>query len=327
MADERVRMRMLSWRRVAALLHAGKSLSAAFHSVGVQNTDRALGRAFLSAAQRMESGSSLEDALEGEVPIIPAFEKTLLSAGWHAGRLEQSVSFLADGLETEWQIRRELRLRTLYPKIVAACAWIVIPMAAALLSGNNPLGLLLHRLLVLGAAVSLYCLLSGLWRGMGRRYPSLATQLERSVWNTPGTGRVARHAAWCRFLRNLWMLLESGFSSGAAVGIAARSAGSATIQETGDAAEKDATHGLPLTRAFHAAGSLPNDLLELLESGEQAGRLPEACRRAADMLQHDVEETSSKLSFLAGQALLLFVGLSIIGGVVPGRLLTVTTRG
>jgi general secretion pathway protein F len=313
-------------RGMAALLPAGMPLARAL-AVAAAAAPPSVRPSFDHVRERVERGDELARALSEEGGLFSPLYIGIVRAGEKGGTLAGAFERLGAHLEREDELRSKLVSMSIYPVMlslvglasVMVLVLFVMPRFAELLANSGaPLPrttafvldattAMRERWEVLAAAVGV--LFAGLvWiRGSlaGRRVG--AHLLARA----PLVGALRRSVLAASFSRMTGELL----SGGAPLLSALRDTEDCLV----DPLARDVTgrirtrvrEGSPLNQAIAEHSLFPNELVQLVALGEEAGRLAEFLIKAAELLERRTERTLERLVALAEPAMIVTFGAII----------------
>jgi type II secretory pathway component PulF len=115
---------------VAALIRSGVPLELGLKQVGQSTTGR-LSRLSQRLAERMETGVSLQQALDDEGDRIPGVYRAVVEAGLRSGRLPQALEEMSGLASSLLDLHRRIAIALLYPAIVFFMAWFLLGLVAS----------------------------------------------------------------------------------------------------------------------------------------------------------------------------------------------------
>jgi len=124
-----------------------------------------------------------------------------------------------------------------------------------------------------------------------------------------------------KFTRTFAMLASVGVSLVEALDVASVVANNHKMTEITRQVQQEIKAGNTLTKALKANDIFPPMLIQLADSGEQAGVLPDMLNKAADFLDKDIDRATSALLVKLEPALTLsmgvLIGLILLGVYLP----------
>ncbi|HYM71420.1 MAG TPA: type II secretion system F family protein, partial [Stellaceae bacterium] len=279
-------------------------------------------------------GESLSRACR-EHPGLPAHYAMVIAAGEASGDIAGALDRLADVLERGRETFRALVGALIYPAsvLVVACLSVsfllsfVVPQFATLLeSFRREPPLAMQFLLALSggfqvAALPLAALIAAVtgFVVFRRRDPGFRAAFDRRLLQFPGLGKLLTKGEAERLAFLLGNLVAAGVAlpdaiaaTGAATANAAYHSGLATARQAIERGDK-------LSDALGAAALLPELALELVRVGEETGDLATMLLKASDILQREIEATTTEIIGLVTPVSIVLLGLLI--GVIAYALL------
>ncbi|GIX17913.1 MAG: fimbrial assembly protein PilC [Rhodothalassiaceae bacterium] len=329
--------RALLIRELAALVGAGMPLADALAALA-RSADAA--PAVAATAERLlagiREGRGLAQAMGdlGE-EAFPAFVRGMVRAGEAGGTLAAALARVADTLEAQLRLRREIRSALTYPAlvvIVAAAAvaillFAVVPEFAALFG---------DRMAELPASARAVFALSGMLRSHGILVALVAlagagglwmlwhrpgNRLRRDEWllRLPRLGRLLRTHAAARFLLTLSELLKAGVALVPAYELASEAVGNRALMLRLREALPHLRQGRGLAASLKETGLIDPLLGEMLAAGEQAGALAAMAGHAAGLAEDQVRRAIQAMIALLVPAVTLVLGV-IVAAIVGSML-------
>jgi general secretion pathway protein F len=326
-------------RELAVLLDAGltldralsilASLSGAGSGGGFGGGSRggALRGVLERVLERVRGGSSLADALEGEGRVFPSFYAGMVRAGEAGGQLEAVLSRLAETLERAQALKESVVTALIYPALVVVLAvaslvvlmTLVIPEFRPLFEeAGAALPLLPRVILGLSDALrdfwwlpvaGLVVLVAGLRHYVSRPEGRLAW--DRWLLGLPLFGDLLLKLEVARLTRTLGTLLANGVSVLNAFSMTLGTTQNQAIAEGLSELRGRVAKGEGLARPLAALGLFPALAVQLIEIGEESGRLEAMLLRVAEIYDEEVKRTLGRLL-----SLLVPLVTILLGGVI-----------
>jgi len=313
-----------AFRYLAALVAGDFPLDRALGTVA-----RVAGRDDLAAAigqvrTRVRGGSPLADAMAEHPRLFPPLAVGMARAGERGGHLAESLTLLADQLEREHALRARLMSALLYPAIMCTAGgaailvllFFVLPRLVSLLEETGaPVPFSTAILLGVGQlaatwwpAALLALLLASLAFASYRATEAGAVAIDRFLLRMPGIGALRGQLAAVRLGRALGTLLRVGHPVLPALDVAAHAISDRAVVEELRRAREEVRAGSRLADALGRGRALPFMFLQMVEVGEDGGRLPEMLERAALATEQKLERALDRLVRLAEPVMILLFG-------------------
>jgi type II secretory pathway component PulF len=315
-------------RYLATLMDAGFPLDRALGAVSRMVARRDVAEAVTDVRDRVRGGARLDDALAAHPSIFPRFAVGMVRAGERGGYLAQALERLSVQLEREAALRARLISALIYPAVMiavgsAAIAVLfiyVLPRFVTLLSDTgSALPKSTAILLATGQFVSQWwwaLLLApvalALVMAAVRSTPEGRAATDRLLLRLPIVGGLRQRTASARLARTLSTLLGSGLPILPALEIAAGSQSDAAVTEEVLRSREEVRAGDRLAAALRRGGIFPFLFVQMVEVGEEGGRLPEMLERAASAMEQELERGLDRMLRLVEPAMIVTFG-GIVG--------------
>lgn len=326
-----VRDLALFTRQLSTLFEAGIPLVRGLRGLAQDENNRALGRAVLRVADTVERGNSLADALSLHPRIFSSLYVNMVRAGEGAGTLDEILRELATYLEKVDAVKTKVRSSMSYPVFVLVFAFVVMlflllkivptfqeiyanfdaqlpgpTLAIITFSKLLQANLLLSALVFFGALGAI-----GLWL----RTPGGRMVRDRFLISMPIFGSVVKKATISRMCRTFGILLKSGLPVLDALELTKGATGNEVLSVALDRVKDRVSRGEELTPAFRSTRRIPEMVLQLMATGEEAGQIDAMLLKSSEFYDRQVDAAVQGLTALIEPVLIVVVG-AIVGIVV-----------
>ena len=315
-------------RYLATLMDAGFPLDRALGAVSRVVARRDTAEAVLDVRDRVRGGARLDDALAAHPALFPRFAVGMVRAGERGGYLAQALERLSVQMEREQALRSRLVSALIYPAVMVAVGTgaigvlfvYVLPRFVTLLEDTgSALPRSTAMLLALGQFVGQWwwalllvpIVLALLVVGV-RSTDEGRTAIDRVLLRLPIVGPLRQRVACARLARTLSTLLGSGLPILPALEIAASSQSDGAVSEEVLRAREEVRAGDRLAAALRRGGVFPFLFVQMVEVGEEGGRLPDMLERSAGALENELERGLERLMRLVEPAMIVFFG-AVVG--------------
>jgi general secretion pathway protein F len=278
----------------------------------------------------VREGGTLSEGLEARHGVFSRFYINMVRAGEIGGSLDQTLARMAEYLERAKELKDGVVSALIYPAllVVLAIASLILLMVYVIpqftpmfedFGGDLPL---LTRIVIGVGDV-----LQNFWWGL------IAITVVVTLWFRMQMARPASRRVWDqRFLRMKWVgdviakietarlsrttgtLLVNGVPLLSALSIAKNVMTNTVLADDVAEAAKQVKTGAPLARALSTNGNFPRLALQMVNVGEETGKLDEMLLKVADTYDREVRITVDRLMALMVPALTL--GLAFLIGVI-----------
>lgn len=330
------------FRRLSVMVEAGVPLVEALEIETADAGREGPAKELLEIRSEVEGGAPFSEALARHERIFPPVAIGLVRAAEEVGDMSGMLSRLADWLQREDRLRRQVRTALAYPLLLATVGTVVtllivtlvMPRFEAIYAQREatlpPLTegvLAVGRFLVQGwAAWGPGLVAAAIGIAFGMRTPTGHGILERLRFDLPVVRSVTRPADLARATRTLAVLLASGVPILDAIDICRGLSPWRRWSRFWDGLDGSIRDGSGLADRFEAAGIVPRSARAMVSAGERGGRLPEVLHRVADAADEDLEVAVKRVGVVLEPAAILILG-TIIAVVAIALLLPVFKMG
>ena len=319
--------------QLAGMYSAGLSVLQCLQTLEDQAERPALKAILSDIRENIETGSSLKNAFERHKDVFSHFFVGMVGAGETGGKLAQSLEMSAIYLEKRYELKQKVKSAFMYPMVVGVVCLIVVtsmllfvvPMFSKLyarlhvpLPGPTQFLIFLSGLLrggwIIVAAV-VVCLVFGVKRLLRR--PAVRTWVDDFKLRMPVFGKLNRMVVVARFTRTFATLVSVGVPLIEALEVAQAVADNARMSRIAKDVQESVRAGNPIARSLEGSGLFPPMIIQMANSGEQAGILAEMLTKGANFLDRDIDRTISSLLVKLEPVLTLVMGV-IIGLILLG---------
>lgn len=318
-------------RQLSTLFEAGIPLVRGLRGLAADETNKMLSRTVKDVGTKVETGSNLSDAMAYHPRTFNKLYVSMVRAGEGSGTLEDILEHLAVYLEKMDALKTKIRSAMSYPIFVLFVAFTItlflllkiVPTFETIYADLNaelPLptrmvlwvsNLIQDNILITTGIVLLIMALVLLWR----RTPAGRYQWDGMMLGLPVFGPIIRKAVVSRFTRTFGILLKSGLPVLETLELVKGATGNAVIEKAIMDAREEIARGREITAAFRGTKKIPEMVLQLMATGEEAGQLDSMLMKASDFYDRQVEAAVQGLSALIEPLLIVIVGV-IVGVVV-----------
>ncbi len=318
-------------RQFATMIEAGLPLVQSLEILSDQATSPALKDALSDVRERVQSGSTLAEALGKHPKIFDELFVNMVEAGEIGGALDTILLRLATYREKVDALRRKIKGAMYYPAVISVVAagatlfliTFIVPVFAKLFEGFGaelplPTKLVLAISGIIRSNILLgIVILIGL--GIGYRYlaktPSGRLAIDRFKLKIPIMGNLLRKSIIARFSRTLGTLLNSGVPILDSLEITAKTAGNKVIYNAIRQAVTAIAQGDTIAQPLQDTGVFPPMVVQMISVGEKTGGLDEMLEKVADFYEDEVDAAVDALTSVIEPVVIVVMG-AVIGFVL-----------
>jgi type IV pilus assembly protein PilC len=314
-------------RQFAAYLNAGVDFIRALSSLERQFKGTAMGPILARIQVAIQRGSTLEEAMAREPQAFGTMFLSMIKVAEARGGVPETLRMMAHHFETRQRLIRQARSAMIYPVIVLAIASIVvalvtiflIPKFAMLLkdiAGNIQLPLA-SRILM---SISSFVQVIGWWLipvvmvatpvALIRAYKTKGGKaiMDRIALRIPIFGKLCRMIDTARFARTLSVLLDAGVDVGSSIDLTADVLMMQPIRRAVRSSREEIMAGKELSETLDRTRQFTPDVIAVITSGEETGKLPESLAHLADDYDEQVSVMVASLGHLVQPLMIVLIG-------------------
>lgn len=311
-------------RQLATLIGSGMPLEECLKAVADQADKSRVRSLVLGVRAKVLEGFSLAAALKEYPRAFPVLYQATINAGEHSGHLDLVLERLADYVEDQQTVRRQIQMASVYPTILVLVAIgiiifllksVVPQIVDAITAGGGDLPTPTVILLAASAWVQAYwlhslitaLLLYGVWV-LFNRSPARRLKTHRLLLSLPLIGRISRGFNSARFMATVAMLSSSGVPLVEAIKIAAEVISNLHIRQRVAQAAVSVSEGGTFYVALQEVGCFRPLLLHMIGSGEASGELDRMLDKAATAEDRQIKDLINTLLGLLEPLMLIVMG-------------------
>ncbi len=327
----------LATEELATLLQAGLELDRALGILTNLSEIGKLREPFAAVRARVRGGDNLADALAA-AQIFPKFYVSMVRAGEMGGTLALTLRNLGSYLARTLTIRETVVSALIYPAILLASSGLsIIVILVFVLPEFEPLFANAGKSLPMATRVvmgigdfvrgfwwAMAIVVAGLavWYRRAMRDPGTRKKRDALLLRLPGLGKLLRAMEIERFSRTLGTLLENGVALPSALAIAKDVLWNSVLGDAVRLTAASLREGESLARLLAQSKVFPPVTLDLVQIGEETGKLGEMLLRQADLDEQRIRHLVDRLLALLVPALTLLLGV-IVAGLIASMLVAI----
>jgi type IV pilus assembly protein PilC len=330
-------------RQLATMMSSGVPLVQSFEIVGRGHENKAMQELILAIKGDVESGTQLNEAL-GKHPLqFDELYVNLVTAGEHAGILEEILHKLATYMEKTEALKSKIKGALFYPIAVVVVAFVitcilmifVIPQFQELFSGFGADLPALTQVVInmskwfqefwwvlIGGIVGTVI---GLIK-LKQRSLKFAHFVDRLSLKLPVIGDILEKSAIARFARTLSTMFAAGTPLVEAMASVAGACGNIVFYEGTLKMRDEIATGTQLQVSMRDINLFPNMVVQMVAIGEESGALNAMLSKVADWYEQEVDDAVDALTSLLEPIIMSVLGV-IIGGLVIAMYLPIFKMG
>jgi type IV pilus assembly protein PilC len=314
-------------RQFSTMIDAGLPLVQCLDILSSQNDNPAFAKVLRAIKNDVEGGLTFSDALAKHPTIFDVLFCNLVRAGEVGGILDTILQRLAQYIEKNAKLKRQVKGALTYPigvlciaiAVIGVMMVFVIPTFEKMfkdfggeLPGLTQAVINMSHLVAdnVGYIVGgLVVFVTALRRWAKTR--SGTVFLDKLVLQLPALGPTMRKIAVARFTRTMGTLLSSGVPILDAMEIVAKASGNFVIEQGLLAARAKVAEGKNLAEPLEEAKVFPSMVVQMIAVGEQTGALDTMLNKIADFYEEEVDVAVASMTALLEPLMMVFIGGSV----------------
>lgn len=316
-------------RQLSVMLKSAISPVEALKSQVAQTENPIFREKILKMAEVVEGGGSLSGAFSLFPKAFDQFYINVIRSGEASGKVADSLTYLAGHLTKEYNLRQKVKSAMIYPAFVVVtfiavfflATFFIIPKLTDILKafgGELPLAtriiIALSNFIKGGGwllMIGIFFLVMLLPQHLKRSRASKEIY-DKLLLKVPVLGGFTKKVNLTRFSENLSVLLRAGLPITQALKIIQEIIGNSVYQKIIAEAKTSVSRGEKISSVFSLyPEQVPPFVLQMISTGEVAGRLDETLMEIVDFYQQEIDRLIDRLPNIIEPVLILFLGIGI----------------
>jgi type IV pilus assembly protein PilC len=319
-------------RQLSTMVSSGMTLLRAFYVLEEQVENNKLKETLSAVREDIEAGLLLSDALARHPKIFNPLYVAMVKSGESGGVLEESLLRIANQLEADDSLRRQVKAAMMYPAVVLGFSFIVLIALIAFIvpvfvgvfkefGGDLP-AITKFTVAMSNAVTHQWYLLIGGMVGfiVGFR------KWRKSTWGRPQwdalrlkipfkIGNTVQKIALARWSRTFSALYSAGVPIIQAIEVTGQTAGNAVLEKAMVDVVESVKSGGPIAAPLREAPIFPAMVAQMIAVGEETGGLDTMLNKVADFYEDEVAAAIKALTSILEPVMIVLVG-AIVGFIV-----------
>ena len=319
-------------RQFATMVNSGLPILRALSILSDQTESKELAKVLFAVRAGVENGSSLSAAMAEHPKAFNNLFISMVKAGETGGVLDDVLLSLADQIEREVELRRQIKSAMTYPIVVvalvtlilAAMLLFVVPQFETIYSSlGGTLPLPTRMLLSVSRAVRNYWYIVLLGAVVAsflfRRYKKTEAgraRVDAVKIRIPIFGPLFHKVALARFASTLGMLLRSGVPILQALDNVNETVNNRVIGDAVDDVKTSVREGESIAKPLGQHKAFPPMVVQMMAVGEETGAVDTMLDKVAEFYNSEVTATVDALTSLIEPLLIAVIGGAVGAAVI-----------
>jgi type IV pilus assembly protein PilC len=324
---------VIATRQLSTMVNSGMSLLRALYVIEEQTENDKLREIFVEVRQDVEAGLALSDALAKHPDVFNELYVAMVQAGETGGILDSTLIRVAEQLEKDAALRRQIKAAMVYPALIAGFAFVVLFALVAFLvpvfekifkdfGGELPAITKFTVWLSHLATERFYLLFGGMFAVVWGFRTWKNTESGRMQWDRlklkfpMKIGSIVQKVALARFSRTFSGLIAAGVPMLEAIDITGKTSGNKVIEKAMLEVRESVKKGGSLTAPMmEVPEAFPVMVTQMIGVGEETGALETMMTKIADFYEEQVAAAVKALTSILEPIMIVVVG-AIVGFIV-----------
>jgi type IV pilus assembly protein PilC len=319
-------------RQLATMISSGMTLLRAFYVLEEQIENKLLRETVSAVREDIEAGLSFSEALGKHTKIFSPLYVAMVRAGEAGGVLEESLERVADQLEKDDSLRRQVKSAMAYPTVVLTFAIMVLLGLIAFIvpvfvgvfkdfGGELPMITKFTVGLSHAFTSSWYLILAGFVGAIvgfakWRKSKSGRPQWDAFRLKIPfKIGDTVQKICLARWSRTFSALYSAGVPILQAIEVTGQTAGNAVLEKAMVKVVESVKQGGQIATPLRDESIFPPMVAQMIAVGEETGGLDHMLTKVADFYEDEVAAAIKALTSILEPVMIVLVG-GIVGFIV-----------
>ena len=319
-------------RQLSTMISSGMSILRSLYVLEEQTESKFLKETIVAVRKDVEAGLSLSDAMARHPKVFSPLFVAMTQAGETGGVLEDALLRVADQLQKDASLRRQIRSAMVYPTLVVVFAVGVMMALVAFLvpvfegvfkqfGGDLPA--------ITKVSVMMSHAVTGYWWLMFLSAVAAVVgflKWKKSSWGRPQwdrfrlrvpmkIGAIVQQVAVARWSRTLASLTAAGVPLLLALDITGKTGGNVVVEEAMEGVITSVKRGGTIAAPLAEAPIFPTMVTHMVGVGEETGALDSMLDKIAEFYEEQVEASVKALTSILEPVMIIVIG-GIVGFIV-----------
>ena len=319
-------------RQLSTMISSGMSILRSLYVLEEQTESKFLKETIVAVRKDVEAGLSLSDAMARHPKVFSPLFVAMTQAGETGGVLEDALMRVADQLQKDAALRRQIKSAMVYPVMViifavavmmALVAFLVPVFVGVFKQFGGELPKLTKVSVFMSEAVTGYW-----WLMIILTVGTLTAfiQWKKSSWGRPQwdhfrlhvpmkIGQIVQQVAVARWSRTLASLTSAGVPLLQALEITGKTGGNVAVEDAMDSVISSVKRGGTIAAPLAQEPIFPQMVTHMVGVGEETGALDQMLDRIAEFYEEQVEASVKALTSILEPIMIIVIG-GIVGFIV-----------
>jgi type IV pilus assembly protein PilC len=324
---------VIATRQLSTMVNSGMSLLRALYIIEEQTENDKLREIWIEVRKDVEAGLALSDALRKHPDVFNDLYVAMVEAGETGGILDDTLVRVAEQLEKDAALRRQIKAAMIYPSLIGGFAFIVlfalvtflVPVFETIFKdfGGELPAITKFTVWLSHMMTERWYVIFGVMFGVVWLFRTWKkSERGRMQWDTlklkfpMKIGDIVQKVALARFSRTFSGLIAAGVPMLEAIDITGKTSGNKVIEKAMFEVRESVKKGGSLTAPMaEVPEAFPIMVTQMIGVGEETGALETMMTKVADFYEEQVAAAVKALTSILEPIMIVVVG-AIVGFIV-----------
>lgn len=323
----KVKELMIFFRQLAILVEARVPIVYALSAIKDQTEKPFFKTIIEEIVNDIQDGLSFSDALKKKPEIFSSLSISIIRSGEASGNLKQSVEYVADGIEKNYNLSKKITSAFIYPAVVMAVFFVIgfifvafiIPKLTVVIKDMGVDFPWYTQMVMVGSdfmAVYWWAVLLGIIGVVLGILFFIETKkgrekMDRLKINMPVFGKIFQNIYITRFSENLGILLKGGIPIIRAVTLSSSVVNNLVYEELFLQVAYELKIGQNIHGVFQKSELIPPIVSQMIRVGEETGQLDLVLQHISKFYEQETETATKNLSVLLEPLIMVVIGTAV----------------
>jgi type IV pilus assembly protein PilC len=313
--------------QLAVMVKAGINIKDALEGIAAQEEKQKFRLIITDLKNQIEAGQSFSQTLAEHPQVFSNLYVNMVAAAEASGSLSSMLRKLTEYLDREHETRSQIKGAMVYPIIIAVMAvavvifllCFVLPRFTAIFAGKEDLLPLPTKILMASSAfmrgywfVIIPALAAAVWAFIY----FVGTTVGRTWWDRtklalPLVKTLCRNLYISRSLHTMGVLVQAGVPILNTIAITAQIAGNVLYRDMWLGVLSEIRQGKKIASSLNRFTLLPNNVVQMISSGEESGSMAEVLRDISDYYSRELKAAIKTVTSMIEPIMIVLMGFLV----------------
>ncbi|MBL7057720.1 type II secretion system F family protein [Patescibacteria group bacterium] len=318
---------VIFFRQFSVMVSANVAMVQALKIIVEQTESIKLKMLISEVADEVDSGSRLSDAMSRHPKVFTGFHTSVIRGGESSGKLAESLTYLADEVEKDYDMMSKIKGAMTYPAFVMTgltvvgvvmMVFVVPKLTGVLTESGVELPIATRILIGLSDFMQNYWILifiGAICAGVGFKYyvatPKGGYVADYVLLKLPIFGKLFQKIYIVRFSRSMETLISGGITVTESLKVSGEVVNNKVFAKLIKKTTEEVEDGSPMSSVLSTSKLIPQMMSQMASIGEKTGKLDMILGRVAQFYQREVNTTIDNLMTLMEPIIMVIMGIAV----------------